>query len=285
MTNLDVRGLVQVTALAETARTFEWGAHRVHIDDSGSGQPVVLVHSSGFSGRQWRTLAARLVGKELRAVAPDLLGSGRSMSWPGREPFAFYDDVELLGSLLDDIDRPVHLVGHSYGGLIALRAALQSPSRVRSLSLYDPVVYGALDEDRDPDALADLARLHFAEETPENLQSWLEELVDYWNGPGSWAQLGTTTRNALERVGWVLHEGARSVAEDRTPASAYEDLNAPTLLLRGGASPLAARRVVDRLAEAMPNARPETIEGAGHMGPLTHADRVNDVILAHISAA
>jgi pimeloyl-ACP methyl ester carboxylesterase len=58
----------------------------------------------------------------------------------------------------------------------------------------------------------------------------------------------------------------------------------PVFLLGGEESPLAARRVVARLGEAIPGARTETLAGAGHMGPLTHAALVNDLLLAWCSA-
>ena len=60
-------------------------------------------------------------------------------------------------------------------------------------------------------------------------------------------------------------------------------LRIPTLLLSGETSPLAARRVVAHLAEAIPGARAQTIPGAGHMAPLTHADQVNRWIADHIA--
>lgn len=72
---------------------------------------------------------------------------------------------------------------------------------------------------------------------------------------------------------------------ERTPAAAYAGIAAPTLLLAGGRSPAAARRVVALLAGAMPRARTLVLEDAGHMGPLTHAERVNAAIVAHVDAA
>jgi pimeloyl-ACP methyl ester carboxylesterase len=266
--------------------TFVWGPHHVHVEDDGAGEPVVLVHSSGFSGRQWRRLAELLVRNKLRAFVPDLLGSGRSTAWPAPRPFAFSDDIDLLDALLQSLGRPVHLVGHSYGGLIALRAAATAPGRVLSLAVYDPVAYGVLDDVRDGDALADLSRLPFgASASPSERERWLEAFVCYWNGADAWARLGASTRAELNRVGWVVHEGARTLVADRAPASGYADLRAPMLLVGGAASPLAARRVIARLAEALPSARVETIAGAGHMGPLTHAALVNEMIAAHVLAA
>src|SRR5262249_36585534 len=126
---------------ARTAST-SWEGFDVRVDDAGEGEPVVLLHSSGMSGAQWRRTVEPLAAGGLRPIVPDLLGSGRSAPWPDGEPFRFELDVEVVGRLLRRVGRPVHLVGHSYGGHVALRAATLAPDRVLSLALYDPVSFG-----------------------------------------------------------------------------------------------------------------------------------------------
>jgi pimeloyl-ACP methyl ester carboxylesterase len=73
--------------------------------------------------------------------------------------------------------------------------------------------------------------------------------------------------------------------KDGTPASTYTGARRPTLLLSGTASPLPARRVVQRLAEALPESRVVTIEGAGHLAPVTRAGDVNRAVVAALQAA
>jgi pimeloyl-ACP methyl ester carboxylesterase len=87
----------------------------LHVEATGTGEPVVLVHSSGFSGRQWRHLAGELVARGQRAIVPDLSGHGRSSPWPEPEPFSFRVDVDHVIGLLS-AQGPAHLVGPSYGG-------------------------------------------------------------------------------------------------------------------------------------------------------------------------
>ncbi len=255
--------------------------HAIHVEDAGSGEVTVLLHSSGMSGSQWRRAADAIVRGGARAVVPDLLGSGRSAPWPEGAPFHFSRDVEVVGRLLEQIGRPVHLVGHSYGGQIALRAAALAPARVRALTLYDPVAFGVLEPERDRDAWADVGRLGFGwGESAADHEAWLASFVDYWGGTGSWPRLRDAARAEMVRVGWVVHEGARSLVEDRTPAEAYRSFAVKTVLMTGELSPLAARRIVARLGEAIPGARVESIAGAGHMGPLTHAEPLERILAA-----
>ncbi len=87
---------------------------------------VLLIHSSGFNARQWRRLAESL--RDYRVLMPNLLGY--DAPWTG--PFHFRQDVEHLAAQLTE---PAHIVGHSYGGFLALQLALARPDLVRSIEV------------------------------------------------------------------------------------------------------------------------------------------------------
>ncbi len=243
----------------------------LHVERTGTGDAVVMLHSSGFGGWQWKRLAAAVVARGFTAVVPDLTGHGRSPAWPEPTPFSYRVDIAHATELL-----PAHLVGHSYGGLVALQAALEAPDRVRSLALYDPVAFAVLDPIADADERASLPHA-LQWDDPER---WLRTFVEYWSGTGAWDGLREPMRAEFRRTGWVLSEGVRSLMVDATPLAAYASLAVPTLLLTGQHSPIAARRVCEHLAATLPHARLEVIAGAGHMGPLTHPKQVEAAILA-----
>jgi pimeloyl-ACP methyl ester carboxylesterase len=260
-------------------------AGELSVAATGTGTPVALLHSSGLSGRQWRRLVPRLVDAGYRAIVPDLTGHGASAAWPEPTPFSLHTDVESLTGLVRE-HGPLHIVGHSYGGLLALFVALAAPESVRSLVLYEPVAFGSLDPVGDARARASLPDLdplwgasHGAQER------WLSAFVDYWNGAGAWSALREDARAEFRRVGWVVREGVRTLIADRTPASAYAPIKCPVVLVSGAGSPIAARRTVERLGASIPNALVVVIPDVGHMAPVTHADRVNDVILSALAKA
>lgn len=254
----------------------------LHTIDLGSGDPVVLVHSGGMSSRQWRKLAERLATTH-RVVAPDLLGSGENPPWPDDAPFHFDADSAELAAIIASIDAPVHLVGHSYGGLLALIQARTQPSTVRSLALFDPVAFGILQDEPDAEQLvADAAPL--ADAPDGGTSAWFERFVDFWNGGGTWAAMPEQARAAFLRVGRKVYLEVASLLADRTAAPAYASITAPTLVITGERTPAAERRVVLRLSSAIANARMIDLAGAGHMGPITHAEPVNDAIAAHIAS-
>lgn len=256
----------------------------LHAETLGTGVPVIAIHSGGMSGRQWRRLGELLSTKH-EVWLPDLLGSGKNPPWPSAEPFEIALDVNAVARLLARAGR-AHLVGHSYGGLIALMLARQAPEAVLSLSLYDPVAFGVLYDPPDEAGLANLSSARknpvFTDDARGGSAEWLEAFVDYWNGKGAWNALPAPTRAAFERVGRKVYYEVSSLAGDRTPASAYAGIRVPTLLLTGEHTPAAARGVIARLATVLSYVERIEIAGAGHMGPITHVAEVNHAIQRNI---
>jgi pimeloyl-ACP methyl ester carboxylesterase len=246
---------------------------------------ALLLHSGGFTSRQWRKLT-ELLAPAFHVTAPDLLGYGPSEPWPDGKPFHFRDDLEFLESVLGAGDDRVHLVGHSYGGFLALQLALRHSERVQSIAVYEPVAFGILDDVDDADARGELAVLSqtWNPDASGVDESWLRAFIDWWNGDGAWDRLGEETRRAFRALGWKVFQEVMSLAADRTDRTTYATITAPTLVLGGARTRLAERRVVEKLGAALPNATARLIPDLGHMGPISHAALVNDAIATHLRA-
>jgi pimeloyl-ACP methyl ester carboxylesterase len=245
---------------------------------------VVLIHSGGFTSRQWRKLAAALASR-YDVLAPDLLGYGESGPWPDGQPFHFRQDLEFLESLLPDDGQTVDVVGHSYGGFLALQLALRRPELVRSIAAYEPVAFGVLDAVEDADALRglDLVKREWEPDSRGVDEAWLRGFVEWWNGPGAWERLAEETRESFRVMGWKVFQEVMSLAADRTDRATYATIGVPTLLLGGEQAPMTERRVLERLGAALPRATVRVFAGVGHMGPISHASLVNDAIVEHLA--
>lgn len=247
---------------------------------------VLLLHSGGFTSRQWRKLA-ELLAPRYRVLAPDLLGYGNAGPWPEGKPFHFHEDVDFLESFIGEQCEPgqaLHLVGHSYGGLLALQLALRRPGLVRSIAVYEPVATGILDdvEDREARSALELVRREWQPDASGADEQWLREFVEWWNGRGAWDRLNDETRAAFRAAGWKLFQEVVTLIADRTDRATYAQIDVPVLVLGGALSPFAERRVVERLGEALPQATTKLFPGVGHMGPISHAPLVNEAIAAHL---
>jgi pimeloyl-ACP methyl ester carboxylesterase len=242
---------------------------------------VLFMHSGGFTSRQWRRLATELAADH-EILNPDLIGYGSEPPWPAGTPFHFQRDVERLAEMLDG--PPAHLVGHSYGGLLAMQLALVRPAQVRSIAVYEPVTFGVLGpEDAETRARIDtLPEYHRDAKVVD--EAWLAAFVTWWQGPGAWQRLAPETQQAFRDVGWKLSQEVASLAADTTSREKYATIVAPTLVLGGALTQPAEMQVIQRLSAALPNGTLKVFPGMGHMGPITHAADVNAAIAAFVRA-
>jgi pimeloyl-ACP methyl ester carboxylesterase len=246
---------------------------------------VIVLHSGGMSSRQWSRLVDRLRGAGLDVHAPDFRGHGEGPAWPDRPVVDFTFDIATVEAL---IEGRTHLVGHSYGGLIALLVA-RGRTDIASISVYEPIALGTLFDAQDQEGLRDLDRLvgdpSFTDPAALGTEAWLRRFVDYWSGEGAWNALGERGQASFRASAAAVAGTAPVLASERTPIAAYRSISAPMLIVHGETSPVAALRASALVAQGAPDARLQTIGGAGHMGPLTHRDAVNDAIVSHIETA
>lgn len=254
--------------------------------ERGSGsETVVLLHSSGSAGAQWRALAARL-SPGYRVIAPDLYGYGGTAPWRGDRSFSLDAEAELVIALLEQADGWGHLVGHSYGGAVALHVAGRHRDRLRSLTLIEPVAFHLL-KGTDAAAFAEITDVagHVVRALACGAHmDGFGRFVDYWSGPGAWAAVPADKRSAmaarLPKVALDFH----ATLNESAGLEAFRGMSVPTLLLRGAVSPRPTRRICELLAGTLPAARLDTVPGAGHMAPVTHRDFVNARVAAHVEA-
>jgi pimeloyl-ACP methyl ester carboxylesterase len=120
----------------------------LHVAEWGSGQPILFVHGSfGFGEEQWEK--QRPLSSRWRMLLVDRCGHGRS---PDTGRSGWNEQSEDIANLLGD---GAHLVGQSYGGTLALLAALRRPEAVRSLTLVEPNTLGLVRDNLDAEALID----------------------------------------------------------------------------------------------------------------------------------
>jgi pimeloyl-ACP methyl ester carboxylesterase len=250
-------------------------------DFDAGGEParptVVLLHSSAGSSRQWSALAETLRSSfDVRTV--DFYGHGTQPEWRRDAPLSLADEVALVEPILREGGR-VHLVGHSYGGAVALKVAQLHPHAVRSLVVYEPVMFCWLfDEDmnsavsREVIAVADGMRVSLA--AGDELGA-AERFLTYWSGAGAWSSMAAARQQAsAARMRSVLSQFDALTAETLTAAS-LRRLGSRMLCLTGSRTVASTRRISAILRATLPHAEHQMLVGMGHMGPITHADEVN----------
>jgi pimeloyl-ACP methyl ester carboxylesterase len=251
----------------------------------------VLLHGKNFSGAYWAPSIRALTAAGYRVIAPDQVGFGKS-SKPRRFQYSFQQLAVLTRTLLDRLGiKTAAVVGHSMGGMLGVRFALQYPDRVERLALVNPigledwkalVPYKTIDENLRSELAA----------TPESVRAYMRE--SYFGG-----QWKPEYEALIEiPVGWMAGPDRQRIALSAalttdmafTQPVVYElgDLKVPTLLIIGQrdrtalgkswASPEVKAKIgnypeLGRQAKAaIPGAQLVEIEEAGHLPQVEQFD-------------
>lgn len=253
-------------------------------------RPLYALHCSASTGGQWRALAAEL-GTERRVVTPDLPGNGTAPALPPSAVPALAHDAEPVIAALERERRGAHLVGHSFGGAVALHIALARPELVASLALYEPVIFPLLARSGRSDDTAEWNRIRGVAAAiargnrfgrPED---GMAVFMDFWNGPGTWAGFDETQRRRLAGHAPRIQADFEAGFAEPFGAAEMARLEVPTLVMMGLDSPLAAQRVAELTAMALPRAQLMLLPEAAHMAPITDPAAVNLRIRRHIAMA
>ncbi|HBX45204.1 alpha/beta fold hydrolase [Limibacterium fermenti] len=201
-----------------------------------NGKTIVLLHGKNFNGAYWKTTVAALVKEGYRVVVPDQIGFGKS-SKPAGYQYTFQQLAGNTKAVLDKLGiQKVFLLGHSMGGMLAVRFAVMYPETVEKLILENPIgledwklvaPYTSIDENYQKE-------LKVSYETTKNYQSrfyydnrWKPEYDE-------WVYLLT---------GWTKHPDYSRVAMNNAQTSdmiftqpvvyEFSSIQAPTLLIIG----------------------------------------------------
>lgn len=248
-----------------------------NVRSAGHGPTVILLHSSGSSGRQWDTLVGGLQSR-FRLHAVDFHGHGATPAWPGPQPLKVDDDATLVAPLLAAAPHGVHLVGHSYGGGVALKLAQLYPQHVFSVAVYEPVLFRLLFGSHirhapAQEVLAAAARIHTSMLIGDTGRA-ARHFVDYWSGAGTWDAMPPGRRDTVIVRMPALVPHFRALFSDGMSRQHLARLPMPVLCLTGARTKASTRRIGELLRLAMPAATHEMLAGMGHMGPVTHAATV-----------
>jgi len=245
-----------------------------------AGDPAALVHGSWTDHHGWDAVVPGFA-RGLEVLSYDRRGHGLSRGEVRSHPVQ--DDADDLAALLEATDfHPVHLVAHAYGGMVALRLAVDRPELVRSACLHEPPWTGLVDDDpasraeiqrivAKVRAIAPLAKSGGADRT-------IPRILALVSGVGEWDRIPASGRAAiLAGSGDWLREFGDTAASQANPLELRE-VQVPVLVTVGEESPSYMQRICDRITQALPNATLVRLPTAGHFPQLTHPDLLVGVL-------
>jgi pimeloyl-ACP methyl ester carboxylesterase len=253
----------------------------LHFVMKGTGQPVVLIHGNPGSCHDWSRLYVP-ISSRYRAVAFDRPGHGHSER-PNHRAITVEVQAEMLHAALAQlgVERPI-IVGHSWGGSLALVYALNFPSEISGLVLLAPAAYESDDGvsflSKLPgwpvigDVLnflftpllgpwlvrTDIAKAFAPDPVP---QKYLRHVLAEWTLP--------------KKVKWYSVDDA--LLNESLPALAdrYPEIQVPVAIVTGDADQIVpAKQNAERLYEALPHSHFNLLHHTGHQIPFTRPEAV-----------
>ncbi|MHB8574638.1 MAG: alpha/beta fold hydrolase [Dehalococcoidia bacterium] len=251
------------------------------------GPPLLLVHGSWGDHHNWDAVVPALA-QQFTVVTYDRRGHSQSAGFA--HPATLDEHCADLVALVEQLDlAPAHIAGNSFGALLSVRVAAARPELFRSLVAHEPPLLGLLlGEPGSAPLLAGVgarlgavvARLQ-AGDLAGGAQQFVDEVA---LGPGAWERLPEAARQTF------IQNAPTFLAEPQDPRALTVDLAAfsrfphPVLLTQGGQSPPLFAPIMDKLAQALPQAERHTFPAAGHVPHQSHPDSYGEVVTRFLAA-
>jgi pimeloyl-ACP methyl ester carboxylesterase len=266
------------------------GHIKLHYEDYGSGDPVVLIHGYPLSGRAWDKQVPVLLDAGHRVITYDRRGFGDSS-----RPSAGYDYDTFasdLKTLLDELDlKDVTLVGHSMGtGEVTRYLGTYGSDRIERGVLVSPIPPFLVETADNPEGLPGSLFEGFVESAKADTPSWMKGFLDNFYNMDQYA--GKLVSPEAFASSLALALGASAIAAVACIPTWETDFRADLpkidvslLVIQGDADRiLPFPKTGQRLPDLVDDCQLVVIEGGPHAIAWTHADQLNEALLRFIGA-
>lgn len=251
---------------------------QISLQSHGTGRALVLVSGALFVSELWLKVVP-LVSTQHRVVVVDRRGRGKSGSGPAYAPER---ELEDISAVLESIDGPVDLLGHSSGAILALQVAQRTPKNLERLIVYEPPVFFAAEDRIATDLPERLDALLAAGHPEDAVETFLREGPRTSEEDLRALKAGPTWAPLVKGLGHTVAYDARVQRAYTGDPSELERVRVRTLMLLGAASPQRMRSAALTVAARLPNVTVTELAGQQHMAmlsaPALFASAVNDFL-------
>ena len=243
----------------------------LHFKEYGAGHPLIILHGLFGMGDNWASMAKRL-GEQFLTYTPDLRNHGKSGHLPEMDYTSMAGDVKAF--MEEQWIYQSFLMGHSMGGKVAMKLALENPDMVDKLIVVDigPQTYpSGHDEIFDAMLALDLGVAEDRKSIQEALNEKIEDI-----GIVQFILKNIVYDKKMDRYSWRMNLETIHQYYDNILAGIQPDLvfDKPTLFIRGGKSRYIRESDHDLIYRMFPKASIETVAEAGHW---VHAERPDEL--------
>lgn len=265
-------------SVAQGVQYVEVNDVRIAYQDTGTGEPLVLVHGSWGSHHNWDPVVPGLSGHH-RVISYDRRGHSESERPPGHGTFA--EDVDDLAALIEALDAaPAWVIGNSVGAVLTLQLAASRPDVLRGVIVHEPPLREQLSAGGSDAPLAVVLDLIRAGDHAGAAERFVEDVA---LGPGAWARLPERMRTTMADNAPTYLDEELAPDSRRIDEAALAEYAGPVLITSGGQSPPVFQPVLEHLARLLPRAGRLEYPGAGHIPHVTHPEEYVNTVLGFVS--
>jgi pimeloyl-ACP methyl ester carboxylesterase len=240
----------------------------------GQGPPLLLLHATLSSSRQLRSLATRLATAHT-VVSVDRRGSGQSTLEGPARPIEVATHVEDLALIIEAEELgPVALVGHSFGGCVALELAARHPQLVRAVFAYEPP-YALVGPPAVQADMAEVGQRTLSAHDHGGPAAAALTFMEAVSGAEAVAALSPAARARVELAGQGAVADATLLGMD---PDALDRLSCPVRIVTGAASAAFYAHISEALAARIPAGDHQRLDGLDHMAPVLRPEPIADAI-------
>lgn len=247
--------------------------HTIDYVDTGDGPAIVFVPGSFSTPAAWRGIQKRLP-QRYRFVGTSLCGYGETAETRSPDDLGIEHQIKVIEAVAQRIGAPVHLVGHSFGGTIALASALAGTIQVLSITTFEANPLLLLRERGHTELFTEMQGMSAAFEAAWNAgeHDAAGRIIDFWGGAGSFGALPEPVREYCRSTAYANVLDWRTAYTLEAKMADYATLGMPVLLVRGGLANPAMVEITQTLSDSLPNVRTEVVDDASHFLITTHVD-------------
>lgn len=239
-----------------------------YFEEQGHGSPIVFIHGSYATTSTWKKMVEQLALNH-RCILLKLPGHCGTPDPTDFSSPTIDTELDLLCHVVNTLtEEPVHLVGHSYGGVIALAQALRGDLNLSQLSLFEPVAVSLLDHENRARVQTFLAQYRHG--IANKLPFVCGQVIDFWAGDGVFKSLPAFIKEGMEALVENNLRHWQCEAKINYDQIDSKRFTVPTRLICGTHSNLVANAICDYLSNHIPNSKKYRITGASHFLVTSH---------------
>lgn len=248
------------------------GGHSIDYQETGAGPAVLFVPGSFSTPAAWSAMQKHLP-PGYRLIATSICGYGGTDETRRLGDLDIAHQVRIIEAVACHAGAPVHLVGHSFGGTIALAAALAGTVEVLSLATFEANPLLVMRERGRADLFGATQAMSAAFEQAyhDGERDAAGRIIDFWGGAGSFGAMPEAVQDYCRATTYAnVLDWRTAFAFDATLAD-YARLTVPALVVRGSLANDAMVAITEGLTASLPNVRAAVVDGASHFLITSHA--------------